>query len=337
MGDKEYPWAMSQVNGNVELIAVGLADLRQVVFSEPDRLTILNLHGNKLSHLRGLPILHHLVEVNLSSNSFQSCELPELAFLPSLKVLDLSGNTIDSLYYLPFLPGLQVLSVSFNNLLTLTGLGENVPDLLDLDIRGNYIADALGISEVSNLHNLLRLWLGGRQPNPICRGRENLQALHSLFGSCTSLESIDGKGEGEWEEAVKGGFSGPTSSSNHISTTQVDIDSVEHDENQEQEAQEQDDKGIIAPTPRFDELARRFRSHEAIVLKSSDSHAPIALNDMWLDPVTEKSVADTEADVGDEQMADESHASAVLRDNTAPRQFVHHRIFTHLKLPLSRQ
>ena len=114
-----------EMDNAMDMIAVGLLDLRHIVFTETDRLTVLNLHGNKLSHLSGLPILHHLVEINLSSNAFLSCELPELAFLPSLKVLDLSGNNIDSLYYLPFLPGLQVLSVSFNNLRMLTGLGDH--------------------------------------------------------------------------------------------------------------------------------------------------------------------------------------------------------------------
>ena len=45
--------------------------------------------------------------------------------------------------------------------------------------------------------------------------------------------------------------------------------------------------GAVAPTPRFDELARRFRSHEAIARKSKEGRAPIALSDLYLDPVAE--------------------------------------------------
>ena len=50
-----------EMDNAMDMIAVGLLDLRHIVFSETDRLTVLNLHGNKLSHLSGMPILHHLV------------------------------------------------------------------------------------------------------------------------------------------------------------------------------------------------------------------------------------------------------------------------------------
>jgi chromosome segregation ATPase len=267
------------------MIAVGLRnDLRQIDF-DPE-IIVLNLHGNYLSSLRGLPVLHHLTELNLSSNRFVSCELPELAFMSCLKALDLSGNRIDSLYYLPFLPGLKVLSVCFNQIRSLAGLSENTPDLVDLDIRGNLVENVASIQELVELKSLQRLWIGGRQPNPICvGGKEGIEGLCKLFASCEMLESIDGKDEQEWRDSLEtqnrriGGR-------NNSSTSRQDSSHDDLDQNRDQSI---DDDGEVdpmrelsTPTPRFDQLSRRFKSHVAVARASLESEL------LSLDPVMEE-------------------------------------------------
>lgn len=96
----------------------------------------LNLHCNRLQSLKGLPYsrLSNLTELNLSSNEFSSSHLPELSYLPSLRILDLNANTLTSLTGLPFLPGLETLSIAYNLITSLDGLEENVPSLIKLDV-----------------------------------------------------------------------------------------------------------------------------------------------------------------------------------------------------------
>lgn len=106
-----------------------------------DKCEVLNLHCNKLSSLEGLTMsLNFLTDLNLSSNNFSICDLPELAFLPALQRLDLSGNKLTSLFELPFMPGLKSLFAAHNFIRSVYRIDENVPSLEILDIRGNEIS-----------------------------------------------------------------------------------------------------------------------------------------------------------------------------------------------------
>ena len=91
-------------------------------------------------------------EINVSSNCFTTCNLPELGHL-----LDLSGNKIDSLRPLPFMPS----SVAFNFICSLEGLHDSTSHLVYLDVRGNLISRRSEILDpVQRLTALQSLLLG---------------------------------------------------------------------------------------------------------------------------------------------------------------------------------
>ena len=95
-------------------------------------------------------------EINVSSNCFTTCNLPELGHL-----LDLSGNKIDSLRPLPFMPSLRRLSVAFNFICSLEGLHDSTSHLVYLDVRGNLISRRSEILDpVQRLTALQSLLLG---------------------------------------------------------------------------------------------------------------------------------------------------------------------------------
>jgi Leucine-rich repeat (LRR) protein len=127
----------------IDRLGENLSRIEDFKFNEIDQLQLcsyLNLHCNRLQHLQGLPYdrLCNLRELNLSSNDISLISLSELSFLPSLKVLDLSANKIQSVLDLPFLPGLDHLLVSYNMIESLIGLDENVPNLMKLDVSSKW-------------------------------------------------------------------------------------------------------------------------------------------------------------------------------------------------------
>ena len=237
-----------------DLIRHGVDDLAQVHTLIPLRCVSLNLHGNKLLSLHGLPKLSLLRDLDLSSNEIVTCDLPELGQLPSLRSLDLSANRIDSLAALPFLPGLRSLSVAFNSLKSLAGVGsENVPDLESLDARGNFLAAAPQLRSLSSLTRLRALALGGRQPNPIC---DNAPAMLALLDEYPRLQTLDGAGCDEWRE-MHGILMGSSNGRQR------------EDEGEGEEEEKSNVSSVSAghsfdsevSTPKFDELSRRFKAH----------------------------------------------------------------------------
>ena len=121
-------------------------------------VTILNLHCNKLSSLKGLPTFELLTEINLSSNEFRDVNVSELVHLPNLRSLDMSGNYINKLDNLPYLPSLETFSVAFNNISSLNGL-DGFPVLQTLDIRGNSLATVDAFSSIQVLSYLRNIQL----------------------------------------------------------------------------------------------------------------------------------------------------------------------------------
>ena len=148
----------------IDRLGENVEEFEQFGFNEQDpyflQCVSLNLHCNRLTHLHGLPKkLSSLTELNLSSNEFTSCDLPELAFLSCMKILDLSANGIESLAALPFLPTLTTLSIAYNNLTTFDGLEENTPNLVTLDARGNFVTERYDVFALPALLQLGTLTL----------------------------------------------------------------------------------------------------------------------------------------------------------------------------------
>lgn len=79
----------------IDFIGQDLATLYDIDWDKANKktpnCTSLNLHFNRLTNLHGLPVFSNIIELNLSSNHFRSCDLPELTKLPKLVTLDLSG------------------------------------------------------------------------------------------------------------------------------------------------------------------------------------------------------------------------------------------------------
>lgn len=180
----------------LDLISLDISNISDIEEDLSD-VAVLNLHGNSLSTLYGIMETSKLVELNLSSNSFVSCDLPELVYLPSLKVLDLSGNRIASLQGLPFLPSVTSFAVAFNAIYSLDGVYD-FPNLEVLDCRGNLIASAKDCAHIQPLGMLRDLWLSntdGRYSNPVC---SKAAEILKIFDDTRYFGCIDGSDRQRW-------------------------------------------------------------------------------------------------------------------------------------------
>ena len=180
----------------LDLISRNISSLLDVE-EDLSEVKILNLHGNELLSLYGLIETSNLIELNLSSNALSSCDLPELVYLPSLKVLDLSGNRITTLEGLPFLPSVSSLAVAFNAISTLDGVF-NFPNLEEVDCRGNLLSHAADCMHIQPLGKLRNLWLSsrdGRYSNPIC---SKAGEVVRVFDEARFFGDIDGKDRQRW-------------------------------------------------------------------------------------------------------------------------------------------
>ena len=251
-----------------ELIGQGIRSLKNAVVVPG--CTILNLHGNDLYSLQGISETKTIIELNLSSNSFVSLDLPELASMTELQVLDLGGNVIDTLQSAPFLPGIMQLSLAFNNLKSLTGISENFPDLEILDIRGNILTGPNVLNELTRLDRLRHLALsGGSDPNPVC---SDACAIENLFNDCPCLETIDNLERRSW---IAANTVNPPTFTRDIATSPFSLTSfkspldtalTECEENTiittSDERVRDHQKVVTMKTPRFDALAERFKARK---------------------------------------------------------------------------
>jgi hypothetical protein len=189
---------LAEISGDVSYYC------KQAEDGAPIELQLLNLHGNLLRSLNGLPdalpsaLQSTLVELNLSSNLIASSHMPELTLLCSLRILDLSGNRLSSIDKLPSIPSLLSLSIAFNALENLFGV-RNCPNLVHLDCHGNRINDARGCVELEMLGSLEELWFAssedGRSPNPIC---SRPVEMISIFDDLRFYGRIDGRNRSSW-------------------------------------------------------------------------------------------------------------------------------------------
>jgi hypothetical protein len=153
----------------------------------------LNFYGNHLSSLMGLPSLSYITELNLSSNEFLSCDLPELERLPSLQTLDLSGNQITSVQNFPRLPTLRSLSLAFNSISSLQSLEICVPFLEELDLRANNLTRSPDLDPLTRLSQLRKLRLA---ENKVA---DKIHSIWNLFLKCESLLEVDLKQKSQYE------------------------------------------------------------------------------------------------------------------------------------------
>lgn len=284
-------------NLNIDIKIIQKGSKSQHAIPESLRKCIsINLHLNRLSNLIGLPILYYIKELNLSSNLFISSDLPELTYLPSLKILDLSGNMIDSVLLFPYLPQLAKLLIAFNPINSFETLYESVPNLLYLDIRGNNVPSISNnnfISSISNLTQLVELLIDGKKFNGIT-------ILHSkdiinIFNKCTSIQIINNKSIEEWNIEYNNVEECKSLSINELEAKSVNdikiieskvsfvennkiisevltdnIVSIPSSEN-ESSNQESDTSIEFVNTPRFDSLAMKFRSSHLSTPNSLDN------------------------------------------------------------------
>ncbi|XP_078263320.1 leucine-rich repeat-containing protein 9 [Rhinoraja longicauda] len=104
-----------------------------------NQITVLNLHGHRLSKLKGISKLTNLQKLNVSFNEL--AQLDELTNLQQLKYLDASHNHLLTLDGLKGMETLKYLDVSWNQLTYIKEeigvLRKHASDLLTLDLRHN--------------------------------------------------------------------------------------------------------------------------------------------------------------------------------------------------------
>ncbi|XP_063080259.1 leucine-rich repeat-containing protein 9 [Engraulis encrasicolus] len=103
------------------------------------QITVLNLHGNRLSKLKEISRLTALRHLTISFNELT--QLDDISHLPSLESVDASFNHISSLEGVRGLPRLRLLNLAWNQLSRAREdtniLRKHAPALLQLDLRHN--------------------------------------------------------------------------------------------------------------------------------------------------------------------------------------------------------
>ena len=178
------------------LLGEGITSINDLQQYSTNEHKVINLHSNKLQNLNNLyNFFPSLVDINLSSNQFYTCDLPELAYLPYLERLDLSSNHIESIADLPFLPNLKHLVIAFNRITDIDELNSNCPSLLTLDIRGNLLSSRDSVKGLIDCVHLTSLTITSSHGNMIA---QDTSFLSSLFDEIPSLLSIDGHDINHW-------------------------------------------------------------------------------------------------------------------------------------------
>ena len=207
-------------------VTSSLETLQSVLTTKQGKYQSLNLHANKLIHLHSLPYLPHLTELNLSSNCITNFHsfVTLASQLPSLTHLDLSANQIKTLEGLPYLSHLKVFSIAFNQIRDVDNIHQSLPNLEELDLRGNFIQRSADLDGLTGLFQLRVLHIGSStaaigSSTPIGSSSKSLSGKSNgsgssgvntvchripnmirLFHACESLRTIDDKKLSQWEE-----------------------------------------------------------------------------------------------------------------------------------------
>ncbi|CAE7229762.1 unnamed protein product [Rhizoctonia solani] len=115
----------------IDLSKKGIESLARLKEFLPN-LDRLNVHGNQLEYLSGIPSC--LRDLNVAQNQLTS--MTSYGHLANLEVLDISNNQIDSVAQLRCLRHLRELSAVGNTISDLSGIGQTT-SLVKLNLKGN--------------------------------------------------------------------------------------------------------------------------------------------------------------------------------------------------------
>jgi len=197
-------------NQDGEVIQLNLAecDLEEIPnLLAFEKLQILNLSYNKISHIEGLDKLPELQSLDLGLNRLTQIEgleqllniqslalgfnqltrIQGLEQLTKLRSLYLWHNRLTRIEGLEQLPNLQLLNLLHNRLTRIEGL-EQLPNLQLLNLRDNQLTSIEGLEKLTKLFSLD---LSSNQLTSI-EGLEKLTKLFSLDLSSNQLTSIEG-------------------------------------------------------------------------------------------------------------------------------------------------
>ncbi|MCJ1352011.1 MAG: hypothetical protein MMC33_001995 [Icmadophila ericetorum] len=150
-------------------------------------LEVLDLHGNKISHIPlQVEKLSKLKVINISDNKLSSIPLTAMTRLPLVE-LSASRNRLDGILLPLSFPRLQKLDVSENALVSLYEGGLDLPALQWIDVSKNRISTL----PEGNWTQLISLLASHNQLNSLPNDFVSLQHLRVADLSCNSLTSLD--------------------------------------------------------------------------------------------------------------------------------------------------
>ena len=195
-----------------------------------------------------------------------SSNLNDLTYLFDLKILDLSGNYYTSLDALPYLPSLETLHVAYNPIKTLENIHRNCPNITKLDIRNiclpSHYDETILIKPLNELKSLHAILITGSGTNS---AKVNMPGIVlNIIAKCKHIQYIDNVSCIEWMENNKP-MTLPSTSPIPIlpprSPTIIESNQLIDDE-KENILVSETPAVIVVNTPRFDQIAQRFRSKQ---------------------------------------------------------------------------
>lgn len=149
----------------------------------------LNLHGNAIRAMDGLPVLPNLTSLNLSSNSISL--IANLSGLAHLTSLNLASNSITQLRGLEGLSKLQQLNVSYNLISCIQGItalhGAN-GSLSRLNLQHNQLSSLQALAPLAGCLHLQQLKVGG---NPCTISPAAYAALRQALPQVQQLDDSE--------------------------------------------------------------------------------------------------------------------------------------------------
>lgn len=254
----------------ISLIDENIDDVSKVIdLVQFQKCKILNLHANKLRHLTSFPKLSSLIEINLSSNLIESCDLPELAHLINLEILDLSANMITSTKDFPFLPGLKSLSLAFNHITVLEDLSLSTPQLEVLNCQGNKLQSLEEVLSICvSFSKLGSLNFAG---NPCIQS--NFLATEAIFKRFPNLIMLNDRSLPAWHQCED------EYAANEAASLEAFYSTIDkRNESQlitSDELSTEDKVTAIISTPKVDDALHRFRDRQQ---NSSSDNSFVPLN-----------------------------------------------------------